>query len=86
MFRFERDPATVAEGASYRIDDLELASRLSFFLWSSVPDDELLNLAVANKLSDPATLDGQVRRMLADPRSQALARPTSPRNGCICAT
>jgi hypothetical protein len=73
VFRFERDPGTVAEGASYRIDDLELASRLSFFLWSSVPDDELLNLAAANKLSEPATLDGQVRRMLADPRSQALS-------------
>jgi len=73
IFRFERDPSTVAAGASYRIDDLELASRLSFFLWSSGPDDELLNLAAANKLSDPATLDGQVRRMLADPRSQALA-------------
>jgi hypothetical protein len=73
VFRFERDPAAVAVGASYRIDDLELASRLSFFLWSSVPDDELLNLAAANKLSDPAVLDGQVRRMLADPRAQALA-------------
>ncbi|HTB18770.1 MAG TPA: DUF1592 domain-containing protein, partial [Bryobacteraceae bacterium] len=73
VFRFERDPGTVVEGAAYRIDDLELASRLSFFLWSSIPDDELLNLAVANKLSDPATLDAQVRRMLADPRSQALA-------------
>jgi hypothetical protein len=73
VFRFERDPATLAAGASYRIDDLELASRLSFFLWSSIPDDELLNLATANKLSDPATLDSQVRRMLADPRAQALA-------------
>jgi hypothetical protein len=73
VFRFERDPGTVAEGAAYRIDDLELASRLSFFLWSSIPDDELLNLAAANKLSDPATLDAQVHRMLADPRSQALA-------------
>ena len=73
VFRFERDPVAVAAGASYRIDDLELASRLSFFLWSSVPDDELLNLAAANKLSDPATLDGQVRRMLSDPRAQALA-------------
>jgi cytochrome c551/c552 len=73
VFRFERDPSTVAAGASYRIDDLELASRLSFFLWSSIPDDELLNLAVANKLSDPATLKSQVRRMLADPRAQALA-------------
>src|ERR1700678_1269575 len=73
VFRFERDPSTVAEGASYKIDDLELASRLSFFLWSSIPDDELLNLAAANKLSDPATLDNQVRRMLADPKAQALA-------------
>jgi hypothetical protein len=73
VFRFERDPATVAAGASYRIDDLELASRLSFFLWSSIPDDELLTLASAGKLSDPATLDGQVRRMLADPKAQALA-------------
>jgi hypothetical protein len=73
VFRFERDPATVADGGSYRVGDLELASRLSFFLWSSLPDDELLNLAAAGKLSDPATLDQQVRRMLSDPRSQALA-------------
>jgi hypothetical protein len=73
VFRFERDPSMVADGASYRISDLELASRLSFFLWSSIPDDELLNLAVANKLSDPATLDSQIRRMLADSRSQALS-------------
>jgi hypothetical protein len=73
VFRFEHDPSAIAEGASYRIGDLELASRLSFFLWSSIPDDELLNLATAGKLSDPAVLDGQVRRMLADPRSQALA-------------
>ena len=70
VFRFERDPSTVAAGASYRIDDLELASRLSFFLWSSIPDDELLDLAAAGKLSNPATLDQQVRRMLADPRSE----------------
>jgi Protein of unknown function (DUF1592)/Protein of unknown function (DUF1588)/Protein of unknown function (DUF1587)/Protein of unknown function (DUF1585)/Protein of unknown function (DUF1595)/Cytochrome C oxidase, cbb3-type, subunit III len=73
VFRFERDPATVAAGSSYKIDDLELASRLSFFLWSSIPDDELLDLAAAGKLSNPATLDSQVRRMLADPRAQALA-------------
>jgi Protein of unknown function (DUF1592)/Protein of unknown function (DUF1588)/Protein of unknown function (DUF1585)/Protein of unknown function (DUF1587)/Protein of unknown function (DUF1595)/Planctomycete cytochrome C len=73
VFRFERDPSAVAAGAAYHIDDLELASRLSFFLWSSLPDDELLNLASANKLSDPATLNREVRRMLADPRSQALA-------------
>ena len=73
VFRFERDPATVAAGSAYRIDDLELASRLAFFLWSSIPDDELLNLASANKLGDPATLNREIRRMLADPRSQALA-------------
>ncbi len=73
VFRFERDPAGVTAGSSYRISDLELASRLSYFLWSSIPDDELLNLAVAGKLSEPATLSSQVRRMLADPRAQALA-------------
>ena len=73
IFRFERDPSTVAAGASYQIDDLELASRLSFFLWSSIPDDELLTLASEHKLSDRATLNQQVRRMLADPRAQSLA-------------
>ncbi len=73
VFRFERDPSTVAAGSSYRIDDLELASRLSFFLWSSIPDDELLDLAAAGKLSNPQTLDNQVRRMLADPRAGALS-------------
>jgi hypothetical protein len=73
VFRFERDPATVPDGAPYKIDDLQLASRLSFFLWSSIPDDELLDLAVAGKLSNPVTLDQQIRRMLADSRSQALA-------------
>ena len=73
VFRFERDPAAVSAGSSYKIDDLELASRLSFFLWSSIPDDELLDLAVAGKLSNAATLDQQVRRMLADSRSHALS-------------
>ena len=63
-----RSPRT----ASYRISDLELASRLSFFLWSSIPDDELLDLAIANKLHEPAVLEKQTRRMLADPRSQAF--------------
>ncbi len=72
VFRFERDPVNVAAGAAYRVSDLELASRLSFFLWSSIPDDELLTVATAGKLHDPAVLEGQVRRMLADPRSQAL--------------
>ena len=72
VFRFERDPANVASGAAYRVSDLELASRLSFFLWSSIPDDELLAVAAQGKLEDPAVLEAQVRRMLADPRSEAL--------------
>ena len=73
IFRFERDPADVAAGSAYRISDLELASRLSFFLWSSIPDDELLDLAAAGKLSDPATFNNQIRRMLADPKAQSLS-------------
>ena len=72
LFRVERDPRNVAPNTAYRVSDLELASRLSFFLWSSVPDDELLSLAVAGKLKEPVLLEQQVRRMLADPRSQAL--------------
>jgi hypothetical protein len=72
VFRVERDPAQVVEGAPYRITDVELASRLSFFLWSSIPDDELLRVAEEGKLKDPATLEAQVARMLADPRSRAL--------------
>jgi Protein of unknown function (DUF1592)/Protein of unknown function (DUF1588)/Protein of unknown function (DUF1587)/Protein of unknown function (DUF1585)/Protein of unknown function (DUF1595) len=72
LFRVERDPPQVAAGTAYRISDLELASRLSFFLWSSIPDNQLLDLAEHDKLSDPATLEQQVRRMLADPRSAAL--------------
>jgi len=71
VFRFERAPDAVP-GTIYRISDLELASRLSFFLWSSVPDDELLELAVDNRLHEPGTLRKQVRRMLDDPRSDAL--------------
>jgi hypothetical protein len=72
LFRFEADPANVAPDAAYRVSDLALASRLSFFLWSSVPDDELLNLASRNKLHEPAILEAQTKRMLADPRSRAL--------------
>ncbi len=71
-FRVERDPAGVAPGGSYALSDLELASRLSFFLWSSIPDDELLTLAGRKTLREPATLERQVRRMLADPKAQAL--------------
>ncbi len=72
VYRFERDPASVAPDTPYRIGDLELASRLSFFLWSSIPDDELLDVAVRGKLHDPAMLERQVRRMLADPRADSL--------------
>ena len=76
LFRIERDPssAKASEGkpGAYRIDDLELASRLSFFLWSSIPDDELLDAAVGGRLKDSAVLEKQVRRMLADTRADAL--------------
>jgi len=74
IFRVEADPADARPGTVYRISDIELASRLSFFLWSSIPDDELLAVAERGGLSDPAVLEGQVRRMLADPRSQALVK------------
>ena len=72
LFRIEHDPEGIAPGGVYRVSDLELASRLSFFIWSSIPDDELIDLAVEGKLRDPAALDQQVRRMLADRRSEAL--------------
>jgi hypothetical protein len=72
LFRLEREPATVAAGQPYRVSDLELASRLSFFLWSSIPDDELLDAAAAGRLKDPKVLEQQVRRMLADRRSESL--------------
>ena len=72
LFRIEREPANIAPGTPYRLSDVDLASRLSFFLWSSIPDDELLEAAVRGRLQDPAVLEQQVRRMLRDPRSQAL--------------
>jgi len=72
VFRVERDPAGATPGSPYHVSEVDLASRLSFFLWSSIPDDELLDLASRGQLSKPAVLDGQVRRMLADPRAQAL--------------
>jgi hypothetical protein len=72
LFRVEEDPPGVAPKTVYRISDLELASRLSFFLWSSIPDDQLLDAAVAGKLHEPAVLERQVRRMLADARARAL--------------
>ena len=73
LYRGERVPAGLKPGEKYAITDLELASKLSFFLWNSIPDEELLDVAAKNKLSDPATLNKQVRRMLADPRSKTLA-------------
>ena len=73
LFRIELDPVDAASGRAYPVDDLALASRLSFFLWSSIPDEELLDLAERDELSDPDVLESQVRRMLADPRADALA-------------
>jgi mono/diheme cytochrome c family protein len=72
LFRFEPDPTDLSPDAKYRVNDLALASRLSFFLWSSIPDDQLLNLGSQKKLHEPAVLKQQVRRMLADPKSDAL--------------
>ena len=72
LFRVEAEPAGMAPGTPYRIGAHELASRLSFFLWSSIPDDELLARAADGSLHDPAELERQVRRMLADERSRAL--------------
>ena len=72
LFRIERDPATAAAGTAHRVSDVELASRLSFFLWSTIPDAELLDLAERNKLSEPPVLEHQVRRMLDDPRAATL--------------
>ena len=73
LYRGERVPAGLRPGERYAISDLELASKLSFFLWNTIPDEELLQLGIDGKLSAPAVLDRQVRRMLADPRSVTLA-------------
>ena len=72
IYRGEREPATAVAGKPYRITDLELASRLSFFFWSSIPDDALLTVAASGRLREPAVLEQQVKRMLADPKSSAL--------------
>jgi mono/diheme cytochrome c family protein len=72
LYRIERSPADVRAGASHPISDVELASRLSFFLWSSIPDQQLLNLATAGRLREPGVLRAQVRRLIADPRADAL--------------
>jgi hypothetical protein len=74
IFRMELDPADSPAGSIRRVSDIELASRLSFFMWSSIPDDELLAVAERGELGDPSVLESQVRRMLADPRSQALVK------------
>jgi hypothetical protein len=74
IYRAEAEPAGLAAGTEYRVSDLDLASRLSFFLWSSVPDDELIDLAVQGKLKNPLVLEQQVKRMLADSRVEALVR------------
>ncbi|MGH9783959.1 MAG: DUF1592 domain-containing protein, partial [Terriglobia bacterium] len=72
LFRIERDPANLPPDTAYRVSDLEFASRLSFFVWSSIPDEELLTLAEQGKLREPAVLEQQVRRMLGDRRSKSL--------------
>ena len=72
IYRIEQEPAVLAADQPYRISDLELASRLSFFIWSSIPDEELLEVAQGGRLSDPQVLEQQTRRLLADPRSEAL--------------
>jgi hypothetical protein len=72
LYRMERDAAGVAPGVAHQVSDVELASRLSFFLWSSIPDEQLLTLAKAGRLREPAVLAAQVKRMLADTRSDAL--------------
>lgn len=74
IYRIEEEPAGLEEGQTYALNDLDLAARLSFFLWSSIPDRELLDLARAGQLTDPGVLDQQVRRMLEDPKSDALTR------------
>ena len=74
LFRIEREPGGIAAGSPYDLTDLELASRLSFFLWSSIPDDELLDAAIDGSLQAPDVLHGQVRRMLADPKAEALVK------------
>jgi len=74
LFRTETDPANAAPGSMHPVSDLELASRLSFFLWSTIPDDQLITVASQGKLKDPAVLEQQVKRMLADDRSEALVK------------
>ena len=84
LLRIERDPAEAAPGGVYRLSDIEVASRLSFFLWNSIPDEALLSAAEEGTLTEPSTLDRHVRRMLADPRARWST--TSRFSGCIFAT
>ena len=72
VYRAEEEPATIASGQPYRVGDVDLASRLSFFLWSSIPDEELLDVAIKGRLRDPKVLDQQVKRMLADAKADAI--------------
>src|SRR5690606_23862998 len=72
LYRFEAEPGGLAANETYRISDLELATRLSFFLWSSIPDEPLLALAAAGELQEEDVLLREVQRMLADPRAEAL--------------
>jgi hypothetical protein len=74
LFRVETDPPSLVAGAPHRVGDADLASRLSFFLWSSIPDQQLLDVAAANRLGQPAELERQVTRMLADPRAEAVVK------------
>ena len=74
IYRSEQEPARLATGSIYRLSDVDLASRLSFFLWSSIPDEELLTVAIGGKLREPAMLERQVRRMLQDPKAEALVK------------
>ena len=85
LLRMERDPAGAAPGEPYRLSGVEVASRLSFFLWGSIPDEPLLDAAEQGTLTEPAVLEAQVRRMLADPRARSLST-TSRSSGCTCAT
>ena len=78
IFRLEREPAGLAPGETYALNDVDLASRLSFFLWGTGPDGELLELAEQGRLNDPRVLEEQVKRMLADPRSESLATSFAP--------
>ena len=83
LFRIEQNPERAEPGKAYPVTDLELASRLSFFLWSSIPDDQLLDLAERGQLKNPKVLQEQVRRMLADSTMRIRSSRILPGNGSI---